>query len=135
MPRRVTVDTTQAQSFEAVKPGPYQMLVDEITNPEKSKPSTKNPNGLLGVIVYFAFNDPEIARKAGRVQRWYALEGSGAGFFREFWKAATREDIPMDSKIDVDLDLAIQKKVVCTIGNEEYEGRLQNSLERVASAA
>lgn len=135
MPRRVTVDTTEAQSFEPVEPGPYPLLVDEITDPEKSKPSEKNPEGLLGCISYFTFQDPSIARHAGRVQRWYALEGKGSGFFREFWKAATGEDIPIDSRIDVDLDDAIGRPVVGDIGNEERDGRMYNVLNRVTAAS
>lgn len=129
MPRRVTVDTTEAQSFEPTKPGPYSMNVDEIGDPEKSK------NDNLMVWVHFAFNDPKLAKLCGRVSKAYVLEGPGAGFFREFWKAATKEDIPVDTKVDVDLDLAVKKQVVVDVGNEEYEGRLRNSVNRVAAAA
>jgi hypothetical protein len=129
--RRATIDTTQAMSFEATAPGPYLMKVDEIEDPKPSAGETK----AVGTIIYFAFEDPNLARQCGRARRWYALEGKGAGFFREFWKAATGEDIPLNEKLDVDLDDAVGRSVMVNIGNETYEGRLQNSVERVAAAS
>jgi len=127
--RRVTVDTTEAQSFEATEPGPYTMVVDEIEDPTPSK-----EKATLGGFWYFHFADPTIAKKCGRVRRWYPIEGKGAGFFRELWKACTGEDIPMDTKIDVDLDDALGRTVIASVGNEEYEGRLQNTIEKVVAA-
>ena len=131
MVRRATVDTTQAQSFEATEPGPYQMVVDEIEDPAVSQKS-----GSTGMWVYFKFADPTVQRRAGRVRKWYALNGEGSGFFREFWKAATGEDIPMGSDaFDVDLDDAQGRSVIVLVGNETYEGRLQNTVERVSAAS
>lgn len=128
--RRAVIDTTEAQGFEPTEPGPYQMKVDEIEDPGPSK-----EKGTLGTWIYFAFLDPTIARKCGRVRKFYTLQGKGAGFFREFWKAATGEDIPLGQQLDVDLDLAVGRPVIVNVGNEPYEGRLQNSVERVAAAA
>jgi len=128
--RRATVDTSEAQSFEAVEPGPYQMLVDEIEDPGPSE-----VKGTNGTWVYFAFQDPALAKKAGRARKFYTLQGKGAGFFREFWKAATGEDIPIGATIDVDLDDGVGRPVIVQIGNETYEGRLQNSVERVSAAS
>lgn len=128
MVRRATVDTTEAQSFEAVEPGPYRMVVDEVGEDETS--NAGNP----GFWVYFRFEDPTIQRRAGRVRKWYSISGKGSGFFRELWKAATGQDIPMATQIDVDLDDLNERPVVINIGNKEYEGRLQNEVERVAAA-
>lgn len=130
MPRRATVDTTQAQSFEAVEPGPYPMTSDEIEDPAPSK-----EKGTKGMFVYFAFQDPALAKKAGRVRRWYPIEGKGSGFFRELWKALTGEDLPMGTSIDVDLDDGVGRPVIVNVGNEEYEGRLQNTVEKVVAAS
>lgn len=129
--RRAVIDTSEAQSFEAVEPGPYQMTVDEIEDPAPSE-----VKGTNGTWVYFAFQDPALAKKAGRVRKFYTLQGKGAGFFREFWKAATGEDLPIGTQgIDVDLDDGVGRPVIVNVGNETYEGRLQNSVERVASAS
>lgn len=129
MVRRATVDTTEAQSFEAVEPGAYQMVIDEVGE------DTVSDAGNKGFWVYFGFQDPNVARKAGRVRKWYSTAGKGAGFFRELWKAATGEDIPVSSQIDVDLDDLVKKPVIIKVGNEPYEGRLQNSVERVSSVS
>lgn len=128
--RRATVDTSEAQSFEAVEPGPYPMLVDEIADPGPSE-----QKGTNGTWVYFKFQDPAIALKAGRARKFYVLQGKGAGFFREFWKAVTGEDLPLGGPIDVDLDDGVSKPCIVLIGNETYEGRLQNSVERVSAAS
>lgn len=128
MVRRATVDTTEAQAFEAVEPGPYRMEIDEVGEDEVSAA------GNDGFWVYFRFADPTIQRKAGRVRRWYSIKGKGAGFFRELWKAGTGEDIPMSTQIDVDLDALTNRPVMVNIGNREYEGRLQNDIERIAAA-
>jgi hypothetical protein len=127
--RRATIDTTEAQSFEAVEPGPYLMKVDEIKDPAPSE-----EKGTMGTWVYFAFQDPGVAKKAGRVRRFYPLVGKGAGFFREFWKAAAGEDIPVGQTIDVDLDDGVGRSVLVNIGNEEYQGRTQNTAEKVVAA-
>lgn len=127
--RRATIDTTEAQSFEAVEPGPYQMKVDEIENPQKTE------KGGTGTWVFFQFLDPAVAKKAGRARKFYMMNGKGAGFFRELWKALTGEDIPIGTQIDVDLDDGVGRPCVVQIGNETYEGRLQNSVERVTAAA
>lgn len=128
--RRATIDTSEAQSFEATEPGPYQMLVDQIDDPAPSE-----QKGTNGTWIYFKFQDPALAKKCGRVRKFYTLQGKGAGFFREFWKAATGEDLPVGQQaIDVDLDMGVGRPVIVSVGNETYEGRLQNSVERVAAA-
>lgn len=125
---RLTIDTTQAMSFEAVSPGPYLMLVDEISDPEQGEKS-------IYVNVAFKFQDPNVDRVAGKVFRNYPITGKGAGFFREFWKACTGEDIPLNANVDVNTDDALNRPVLVQIGNEEYEGRLQNRVEKVTAAA
>lgn len=126
--RKLTVDTTEAQSFEAVEPGPYPMTVHSISDPQKGPKSTY-------VEVQFQFDDPGIQKKAGRARRNYPITGAGAGFFREFWKATTGEDIPIGTTIDVDLDQALNKPVIAMIENKEYEGRLQNEVKQVTARA
>lgn len=124
---RLTIDTTEALSFEPTEPGPYEMTVDKIEGPEKGDNSTY-------VWVYFQFDDPAVQKKCGHVRRAFPIDGKGAGFFREFWKAATGQDIPLNSKIDVDLDDAIGRPVIVTIGNREYNNKLQNEVEKVTAA-
>ncbi len=127
-PRRVSVNTSEAMSFEATEPGPYQMLVDSIEDPKPSK-----EKGTMGIMVHFAFQNPAIAQECGTVMRWYALEGKGTGFTREFWKAATGEDLPKEENLDIDLDDPIGRPVLCDIINETYEGRSQNKVNGISA--
>lgn len=125
---RVTIDTSEAQSFEAVEPGPYQMTVDtaEVTKTkEKGEPM---------LVVHFKFDDPAVAKKAGRVMRNYMLVGKGAGFTREFIKATTGEDIPVGGQFDFDTDDLVGRRVLVQIGNREYNNQLQNEAERITAA-
>lgn len=130
---RITLDLSEARSFEPTEPGPYPMVVDSIDGPSKSKPSEKNPNGVNGVTVTFKFQDPELDRKCGSVIRWYGIEGKSSGFFREFWKAATGEDIAIGEVLDIDTDDAIGRPVTVEIENEEYEHKLQNRAAKVTA--
>jgi hypothetical protein len=130
---RVTIDTTEAQSFEAVEPGPYGMTIDRVDQKEAGS-SAKNPGAPM-IEVHFAFDDPAIAKKAGTVFRNYMLAGKGAGFTREFLKAVTGEDFPIGEVLDFDTDDLTGKHLIVQIGNREYEGRLQNEAERVVAAA
>lgn len=116
---RVTVDTTEAKSFELAEPGPYEMTVHAIGEPTKGEKSTY-------VAVEFAFTDPKMDQVCGKVFRNYPITGKGAGFFREFWKATTGVDIPIGTQLDVDLDDAIGRPLIVDIGHETYEGRSKN---------
>lgn len=128
--RRVALNTTEARSFEPTEPGPYQMVVEKIDDPVKSK----GGSGPLGMMIYFKFQNPETDQQCGNVRRWYALEGPGAGFTRELWKSATGEDIPIGEEgFEIDLDSAIGRPVLVTIANEVYEGRQQNVAESVSA--
>lgn len=123
---RVTIDTTEAQSFEAVEPGPYSMTVETA----EVKTSSKN-DAMLNVA--FKFEDPAIAKKAGLVYRNYMLVGKGAGFSREFLKAFGI-DIPIGVQMDFDTDDLVGRHVLVQITNREYEGRLQNEAQSVVAA-
>lgn len=124
---RMTVDTTQAKSFELVEPGPYEMTVKGIGEPKKG------PNATT-VEVEFAFQDPKLDQSSGTIRRQYPIDGKGAGFFRDFWKAATGEDIPIGQKLDVDTDDAIGKPVIVNVEHREYEGKKYNEAKSVTSA-
>lgn len=121
---RVTIDTSEAKSFELAEPGPYEMSVAAISEPKKGANSTY-------VEVQYAFSDPKMDQQCGKIFRNYPITGKGAGFFREFWKAATGEDIPVGTQIDVDLDNAIGRPVIVDVGHESYEGRTRNAAQKV----
>lgn len=125
---RVTIDTSEAKSFEPVEPGPYSMTIRTV-EPKKSK------EGQAMLNVAFKFDDPSIDQKAGLVYRNYMLEGKGAGFTREFVKAVTGEDIPIGGSFDIDTDDFLARPVTVQISNREYEGRLQNEAGRVVAAS
>lgn len=125
---RVTVDTSEALSFEPAEPGPYEMSVHKIDGPHKGDKSNY-------MAVEFAFQDPNRDKKHGKVFRNYPIDGKGAGFFRDFWKAATGQDLPIGQKgLDIDTDDAVGRPVIVQIGNREYQGRIQNEAERVTAA-
>lgn len=124
---RVTIDTTEAQSFEATEPGPYPMTIDQVdTKASKEK-------GVPMIEVHFVFDDPAVAKKCGHVIRNYMLAGKGAGFTREFLKAVTGDDYPIGEVLDFDTDDLLGKHVIVQVGNREYEGRLQNEAERIVA--
>lgn len=124
---RVTIDTSEAQSFELVEPGPYPMRVHSA-EPEKT---SKGQNML---VVQFAFDDPALDKVAGKVFRNYMLEGKGAGFTREFLKATTGEDFPVGQTLDFDTDDVVGKPVIVQITHREYEGRKSNEASSVVAA-
>lgn len=121
---RITIDTTEARSFELAEPGPYPMTVHKIEGPHKGDKARY-------IEVHYAFQDPAMDKKCGTVRRNYPIEGAGAGFSREFWKAATGEDIPIGGTFDVDTDDAVGRPVLVTIGHREYQNRFFNEAEKV----
>ena len=125
---RVTIDTTEAQSFEPVEPGTYPMTIEAAE-------ATKSGKGDAMLNVAFSFEDPVLSKSAGKVFRNYMLVGKGAGFTREFLKAVTGQDFPVGQVLDFDTDDLVGRHIVAQVGNREYEGRLQNEVERVTSAA
>ncbi len=126
---RLQVNTSEAMSFEPVEPGTYECTVSKIDDPEEG------PNSTF-VWAYFEPEDAGILQRAGNFRKTLPIDGKGAGFFREFWKAATGEDLPIgEEAIDVDTDDAIGRHVIVSITNEEYEGRFQNVVGRVVAAS
>lgn len=125
---RVTIDTTEAQSFELVEPGPYPMTVHSVE-------VVKSSNNQNMMSVQFAFDDPALDKLAGKVFRNYMLEGKGAGFTREFLKATTGEDFPIGQTLDFDTDDVVGRPVHVQIAHSEYEGRKRNDADRVTAAS
>lgn len=125
---RVTVDTSEAVSFEPAEPGPYEMTINKIDGPHKGEKSNY-------MAVEFQFQDPDRQKKHGSVFRNYPIDGKGSGFFRDFWKAATGQDLPIGQKgLDIDTDDALGRPVIVQIGNRDYQGRTLNEAERVTAA-
>lgn len=133
---RLTINTQEVKSFEPAEPGPYLMTVDEISDVWLSE-EKKTPM----VYVYFKFTDPAMDDRCGRVRRSYPVAGKGAGFFADFWKAATGEDLPIGAEggdIDVDTDEALGKTVQVEVGNEKSnkpgDDRVFNTAAKVVAA-
>ena len=103
---RVVVNMENARSFEPAEPGPYPLVIKAMGNPEKKEKSTI-------IEVEFQFEDPEMDRACGTITRMYPIDGKGAGFFRDFWKAATGQELPVGQAgiaIDTDeLDNLVEK--------------------------
>lgn len=125
---RVTIDTTEARSFEPTEPGNYEMTVESVGAPEKGDKSTYLP-------ITYRFDDPAIDKRCGTVIRNYPISGKGAGFFTELWKALTGEKIDIGLQgFDVDTDDIVGKHVIAQIENREYDGRLMNDVKKVVAA-
>lgn len=111
---RLTINTSEAQAFALAEPGPYSMKV-ERAEPKKAKTGTN------GVEVDFQFQDPNLQQKHGHVRRFYPIEGKGAGFFAEFWKQTTGEELPVGQEgigLDIELDDCLEAEVQVEITNE-----------------
>lgn len=131
MAGRLHVDLTEAQSFELAEPGPYIMTVDSFDDPEQKEKGT-------GLNIYFRFEDPDVDQKCGVQRRFFMLTGKGSGFFREFWKAATGEDLAVGESYDIDSDDAIGKRVMVEVSHRAddrpgKEGNQYNELGKITA--
>lgn len=129
---RMTINTSEATSFEATQPGPYSMTIDELEGPIKSK-EKQTP----GLNVYFKFVDPDLDQKCGRVRRFYPITGKGAGFFADLYKTATGSELPIGKEggdLDIDTDDLMGKQVTVDIDNREHEGKMYNEAKKVVAA-
>jgi len=125
---RVVVNMENARSFEPAEPGPYPLVIKAMGNPEKKEKSTI-------IEVEFQFEDPEMDRACGTITRMYPIDGKGAGFFRDFWKAATGQELPVgQAGIAIDTDDAIGRHVIGDVANREYQGKLYNEVKSVVAA-
>lgn len=121
---RYTVDMSEARSFELAEPGLYELIVESLSAPKQGEKSKYTE-------VTFKFADPAADQACGTVRRNYPVSGKGAGFFRDFWKAATGIDIPVGASIDVDFDDAVGRHVMGDIGHREHEGKKYNEVQSV----
>jgi len=129
---RVTLNLTEAKSFEPVEPGVYTMSVSQV-EPAVTGKNAKQP-GQAMLNVSFRFLDPAIDQRAGTVLRSFMLEGKGSGFTRELWKACTGTELPVGESFDVDTDEILGRTLHCDVVNEEYEGRLTNKINKFTAA-
>jgi hypothetical protein len=133
---RVTINTQEAVSFELAEPGPYLMTIDKVGEPRRSESEKKT----LGIDIEFAFADPDIAQRCGRIRRFYPIAGKGAGFFADLWKTVTGEDLPIGREggdIDVDTDELLGKTVQVDVTNESGsngDDKLWNTAKKVVAA-
>lgn len=130
---RLTINTSEAVSFEPAEPGPYLMTIDSVGEPYESKSEKKT----LGIDVEFAFADPAIAQRCGKVRRFYPVKGKGSGFFADLWKVVTGEELPIGQQggdIDVDTDDLIGATVQVDVGNREHEGKVYNEAKKIVAA-
>lgn len=111
---RLTLDTSQAQSFELAEPGPYLMTIDKVDEARKTEKT-------VVVDVHFAFADPDVAQRCGTIRRTYPIQGKGAGFITELIKVVTGNEIPIGKAggaIEFDTDELIGKTVQVNVDNE-----------------
>lgn len=127
---RLTLNTTEAQSFELAEPGPYLMTIDKIDEPRKTEKT-------VVVDIHFAFVDADVSQRCGSIRRTYPIQGKGAGFITELIKVVTGNEIPVGKEggnIDFDTDELIGKTVQVNVDNEPSNkpGADPNQLYNVA---
>lgn len=114
---RMTINTSEAQAFELAPPGPYLMTIDTVSEPRNSQSEKKT----LGVDIDFAFSDPDMAQRCGKVRRFYPVKGKGAGFFADLWKVVTGNELPIGKEggdLDVDTDELLGQTVQVNVDNQ-----------------
>lgn len=132
---RLTINTAEAISFEPAEPGPYLMTIESVSEMRLSE-EKKTP----GVDVEFAFADPEISQRCGKIKRFYPIAGKGAGFFAELWKAVTGEEMPVGREggdIDVDTDQLLNVTVMVEVANRPHKddpNKIFNEAKKVVAA-
>lgn len=125
---RLNLKLDQATTFEAIEEGEYLVRVLDISDPEQG-PKAQYVN------VQVEVTDGEYEGR--RFFRNLPTEGKGAGFFMDFWKKATGEDLEKEPEIDVDTDDAIGAKLVAVIVKREYpegSGEFRNEVKRFLTA-
>jgi hypothetical protein len=133
---RLTINTSEARTFEPAEPGPYLMSIDKVGEPRKAD----SEKGTLGVDVEFKFTDPEVDQRCGTVRRFYPISGKGSGFFAELWKVVTGEEIPLGKSggdIDVDTDELLGQVVQVEVGHRASKDdpeRIFNEAKKVVAA-
>jgi hypothetical protein len=111
---RLDLDLTDAQVFTPIEDGQHVCTITAISEPKRS------PNSVY-VNVEFTVKDSEKKEHIGRkMWRNYPVTGKGAGFFIEFWAAATGEQLEPGKPIGVDTDDALGQDVLVQSKQREY---------------
>ncbi|NIN68865.1 MAG: hypothetical protein GTO63_30100 [Anaerolineae bacterium] len=125
MSPQLRVDMTEAESFAPVDaPGVFPMKVYSVSEAKQGPKATY-------VEVQFAFLEPELDKKHGKVYNNYPINGKGAFRFKEMWKKILGEDLPEDAPIDVDTDELLGQEIDVDI-TIDYEYDPENPKNKVA---
>lgn len=127
---RLKVNTTEAQSREALPDDTYTCRVLEITGPHKGTKSSY-------VTIIFEVAEGEFEKR----QIWdnRPVTGKGAGMFVEFWEKATGEVLPIGPEgvdLDVDTDDAVGQMLGVVTVQEEYpegSGTFQHKVKKLVA--
>lgn len=137
MSPRLTINTSEAQGFAPVEPGPYLMTIDKISEPHKSKSEKET----IGIDIDFAFADPNLQLGHGHVRKFYPIQGKGAGFFADLYRVVTGNELPIGpagGDLDIDTDELLGQTVQVDVGNQksqkEGDDRIFNTVRSVVAA-
>jgi len=117
----IDLDTTEGLVFEDVEPGVYDAFISDFHAPD-DEIVREGPKARYVTPIFEIVGDPEF--EGQWLFRNYTVEGEGVGFFTDFWRAATGEELPVgpDEGLQTTLDLSevIGKEVSIVVEEEEY---------------
>jgi len=122
----LTIDATEAKSFEPIPDGIYDVRVREISEPKDGPNSTY-------VNVTFEIEDGDYeGRKLWRV---FPITGKGVVFFTDLIAKALGEHIEMGEETAFDSDDLIDQPVRVVVAQETYEDNTKAAVKKVLAPA
>ena len=122
--KKLNLDFTNvSEGFKTVAPGKYEAFVFDVTDKVSSSGNT-----MFEVILKIAEGEYKGS------QLWHYLVITEKALFRtrDFLMACGIE-VPKSS-FNVDMNICIGKKVLVTVTNEEYQGKMKGKVDNIESA-
>lgn len=119
---KLTVDATEATTFEAVEDDEYEVKVVSVSD------VVQGPKAQY-VKVEFDITDGE---NAGR-KLWsnFPIDGAGAGMFVEFANKAIDAGLEVGEAFDFDTDDLVGAELRAVTEQEEYQGEMRSQIKRL----
>lgn len=120
---RITVDATEAQTFEAIPEDTYPAEIRDITGPHQGPKAQY-------MKFEFEINDGEYVGR--RLWQNYTIEGKGAGFFCDLVNKIMGEGTAVVGEpFDFDTDDLLGSEVQLVVEVGEYQGEPSNEIKKV----
>lgn len=119
----LTIDATEAKSFEPIPDGTYETKILEISE-VKQGPKARYVN------ITFEITDGDYIDR--RLWRNFVVEGPGSAFLVDLAnKALPDEEFEVGSEFSLDTDDLIGQAVIVVTVQEEYEGNTKSEVKRI----